>query len=91
MKNCMPFLSALSTNLTLEYQPCFAIDYNTLYGSKSYSSFNLVKYTRLYDMPQAKRWAKLTRKNTNTPLMWYECNDAWFDWTKKALPSQDSW
>ena len=62
MKNCMPFLSALSINLTLEYQPCFAIDYNTLYGSKSYSSFNLVKYTRLYDMPQAKRWAELTRK-----------------------------
>ena len=62
MKNCMPFLSALSINLTLEYQPCFAIDYNTLYGSKSYRSFNLVKYTRLYDMPQAKRWAELTRK-----------------------------
>ena len=87
MKNCMPFLSALSINLTLEYQPCFAIDYNTLYGSKCYSSFNLVKYTRLYDMPQAKRWLE---KHTNTPLMWYECNDAWFDWTK-ALPTQDGW
>ena len=85
MKNCMPFLSALSTNLTLEYQPCFAIDYNTLYGSKSYSSFNLVKYIRLYDMPQAKRWAKFTRKNKHK----HSINVIWMQrcmvWLNKSI------